>query len=159
MTVTSSGSTVTLFRDVGTITMTLNHIERIEVDGKGGVDIIDGSGQTRSSVDLFLDGGAGNDRMKGGAGDDELTGGAGNDWLTGNGGGDLFSFGAVTGNGQRELDRIFDYDKGEGDALHVEAGVVAAVVNAQGLVLTLGGGDGDRVLLAGVQDIGDVLFV
>ena len=76
-----------------------------------------------------------------------------------NDGGDLFSFGAVTGNGQRDLDRILDYDKGEGDALHVDAGVVAAVINAQGLVLTLGGGDGDRVLLAGVQDVGDVLFV
>lgn len=158
MSVASNGSTVTLLRDVGNITMTLTQVERVEVEGKGGVDIIDGSGQTRSSVDLFLDGGAGNDRVKGGAGDDELAGGAGNDWLTGNDGGDLFAFGSETANGTRELDRITDYDKAEGDVLDIAAGVVAAVVNGQGLVLTLGGGDHDRVLLSGVQDIGDVIF-
>ena len=159
MTVNTAGSTTFLFRDLGNITMTLANIDVIEIEGKGGKDIINGNAQTSGSVDLSIDGGAGNDTMSGGAGDDVVRGRAGNDRFIGNDGGDRFAFGSEGRDGVTDLDRIVDYNEAEGDVVDITGALVSAVVTANGLVLTLGGIDADRVLLSGIQDVSDVTFV
>jgi Ca2+-binding RTX toxin-like protein len=159
MTVSSSGHVVTLFRDVGNVTMTLKHIERIDIDGGAGNDRIYGSHQALSSVDLLVNGDDGHDRIEGGAGDDRLGGDAGNDRLTGNEGADRFVFGAENANGTREHDRIHDYDQDEGDVVDIAGSVLSAVVSGNSLIVTLSGGDADRILLTGVHDVSDVTFI
>ncbi|HMO35170.1 MAG TPA: DUF4397 domain-containing protein [Gemmatales bacterium] len=59
----------------------------ITVNGLGGNDIIDG--RRVNTVDLILNGGAGNDKIWGGRGNDILDGGAGNDKLFGGDGDDI----------------------------------------------------------------------
>ncbi len=70
-------------RNVASITIDTTNVERVEVDGLGGNDPIDGSGQTNIAVALEITGGDGNDTLTGGAGNDTLIGGAGNDSRTG----------------------------------------------------------------------------
>ncbi|MEO1136574.1 MAG: LamG-like jellyroll fold domain-containing protein, partial [Pseudomonadota bacterium] len=74
------------------IDMAASNVER--VDGKGGNDVIDGSGATERVVQIgrggddTLTGGAGNDVQRGGAGDDIIMGGAGRDNIRGDAGAD-----------------------------------------------------------------------
>ena len=131
------------FRDVGSITVDTTNVERVEVDGLGGNDSIDGSAQTNNAVALAI------------------TGGAGNDALTGGAGGDAFVFGSETTNGVIENDLIIDYSEAEGDVIDLSA--VGAVVSSQvvgtDLQLTLAGGDNDIVVIRGVTNINDVTFI
>ena len=117
------------FRNVGNITVDTTNVERVEVDGLGGNDSIDGSAQTNTAVALEITGGAGNDTLTGGAGNDTLIGGAGNDSLTGSAGADAFVFGAETANGVTETDLIVGYSEAEGDVIDLRT--VGAVVDSQ----------------------------
>jgi Ca2+-binding RTX toxin-like protein len=74
-----------------------DHAARLLVFGQDGDDDIQVAGSMNLSA--WLDGGAGNDRLKGGAGHDVLLGGDGDDLLVGGSGRDLL----VGGNG---ADRI-----------------------------------------------------
>ena len=66
-TVSDSANGVQLLRDVGNIQMDLENVERVEVNGLGDNDVIDGSGVTKP-VELSADGGDGNDVITGGCG-------------------------------------------------------------------------------------------
>ena len=81
-TVSDSANGVQLLRDVGNIQMDLENVERVEVNGLGDDDLIDGSGVTKP-VELSADGGDGDDLITGGAGKDFLSGGTGSDILDG----------------------------------------------------------------------------
>jgi Ca2+-binding RTX toxin-like protein len=91
-TISDSTEGVQLFRDVGNIQMDLENVERVEVNGLGDDDVIDGSGLTKP-VELSADGGDGADLVTGGWGDDVLAGGAGTDTLDGGQGNDLLTGG------------------------------------------------------------------
>jgi Ca2+-binding RTX toxin-like protein len=93
------------FRDVGDITVDTTSVERVEVNARGGDDLIDGREQTRSSVSLFIQGGTGDDRLFGGRGNDVMTGGSGED---------RFGF-----TGRNGADRIEDFRNGI-DKIHIE---------------------------------------
>ena len=163
-----AAGTSQLTRDLGNIVMSLKDVEKIEVDGLGGDDRIDGSGVGRDGgLRLVIDGGDGNDliraggggdRVRGGDGDDGLDGGAGNDRIDGGDGADLFVFGADADDGHRDFDTVLDFDRDEGDQLQITAAVLSAEVTDRGVVLTLED-DGDRILLSGVRDITDLVFV
>jgi Ca2+-binding RTX toxin-like protein len=92
-TVSDSANGVQLLRDVGPIQMDLENVERVEVNGLGDDDVIDGSGVTKP-VELSADGGDGADQVTGGSGDDVLAGGNGTDVLDGREGNDLLIGGA-----------------------------------------------------------------
>jgi Ca2+-binding RTX toxin-like protein len=92
-TVSDSANGVQLLRDVGNIQMDLENVERVEVNGLGDNDVIDGSGMTKP-VELSADGGDGNDVITGGWGNDVLAGGTGTDVLDGRQGNDLLVGGA-----------------------------------------------------------------
>jgi Ca2+-binding RTX toxin-like protein len=63
--------------------------DRLVVNGLGGNDSINAAGLPASTVQLTVDGGAGNDRITGGDGNDLLIGGAGNDSIIGGRGSDM----------------------------------------------------------------------
>lgn len=75
-------------------------VKLVTADAGTGNDTIDGSGQIRSGVSLFLLGGDGDDTITGGAGADVLSGGAGNDTLRGGKGADAL----LGGDGDDTLD-------------------------------------------------------
>ena len=88
-----------------------------------GDDLIDLTSENFSlaSIDMTLNGEAGDDilwaaqgddTLNGGTGDDVLNGSSGNDTLTGSSGADIFEFTATSGN-----DTITDYNQGDGDVL------------------------------------------
>jgi Ca2+-binding RTX toxin-like protein len=151
---------VELFRDAGSIEMDLDNIERIELNGLDGDDDVDAAALTQD-VQLVIDAGGGGDSVFAGPADDEVRGGAGSDIMFGGPGGDTFAFGAETGDGITDFDTIGDYDEAEGDVIDLSesGGLVSSAPDVEGLSLTLGGGDGDQVFLAGVADIQDVNVV
>lgn len=129
------------FRDLGDITVDTRRVERVEVNALGGNDTIDGSAQTRSNVELEIDGGAGRDSLTGGAGDDSLTGEKGRD---------TFIFQPGTGD-----DRVLDFTDDNGaqdDRIDVSAydftnvGQINKGVSGNDVVLNLGGGDTVRLV-------------
>jgi len=65
--------------------------------GTAGVDVFD---ESDDSVNYYINGGGGDDRLVGGSGDDFLVGGSGNDRLTGNAGNDSF----IGGSGNDKID-------------------------------------------------------
>ncbi|MEM9275838.1 MAG: CRTAC homolog protein [Cyanobacteria bacterium P01_F01_bin.143] len=81
-------------------------IERVEVTGGGGANILFAG--TVTNFEVELNGGGGIDTIEGGAQDDEIIGGVGNDVLTGNGGSDRFVY-LATNNGS---DTITDFTIG-----------------------------------------------
>jgi Ca2+-binding RTX toxin-like protein len=131
------------FRDVGNITVDAFNVERVEANGLGGNDTIDGSAQTDAGVALVI---------SGGAGDDSLTGGAGPD---------TFVFGEETSNGAVETDLITNYSEVEGDVIDVSesGGVVSTEVVGGDLQVILGGGDEDILVLQGITNVTDVTFI
>jgi Ca2+-binding RTX toxin-like protein len=151
---------VELFRDAGSIEMDLDNIERIELNGLDGNDDVDAAELTQD-VRLFVDAGGGDDSVFAGPEDDEVRGGAGSDIMFGGAGGDTFAFGAETGDGTPDFDTIGDYDEAEGDVVDLSesGGLVSSATDAEGLSLTLGGGDNDQVFLAGVDSLDDVNVV
>jgi Ca2+-binding RTX toxin-like protein len=64
-------------------------VERLQLNGLGGNDVLSGEELPAGALTLVLDGGAGNDTVLGSAGGETLQGGAGDDALRGNGGADL----------------------------------------------------------------------
>jgi serralysin len=105
--------------------------------------------------DDTLVGGVGDDVVRGGQGNDSLVGDAGVDFLSGDRGDDTISggqgadtFNAFEGSG---LDRILDFNTGEGDRVMLAAGTTFTTAQSGAdTVVTIGAG-GDRIVLVGVQ--------
>ena len=101
-----------------------------------------------------LFGGDGDDRMHGGQENDVLDGGAGADFVTGDRGADTVHGGAgadtfhfFDGAG---IDRVMDFNYGEGDRVNVAPGSARTVYQgSEGVVIDLY--DGDQMLLVGVN--------
>ncbi|WP_374469642.1 hypothetical protein [Phenylobacterium sp.] len=117
--------------------------------GEDGADLVLGN-----LGDDTLSGGAGDDILRGGRDNDSLSGGDGNDWLSGDRGDDTLVGGAGadifhTFQGA-ELDRVLDFNAGEGDRVFVLPGTTYSVSQAGAdTVIDLGGGD--RMVLVGVS--------
>ncbi|HEX4797284.1 MAG TPA: calcium-binding protein, partial [Humisphaera sp.] len=92
--IAANGSRVTVFRDVGNITMDVNELENIVVNALGGDDTITAGNGLAALTSLTLDGGTGNDSITGGDGNDMLIGGDGNDLVVGGRGTDVALLGA-----------------------------------------------------------------
>jgi Ca2+-binding RTX toxin-like protein len=101
-----------------------------------------------------LDGGIGDDTIRGGQGDDVIFGGPGNDFLSGDRGNDTLTggpgadiFHSSQGAG---IDRVLDFNAGEGDHVMLDPGT-PYVVNQIGADTVVDMGNGDQVILVGVQ--------
>ena len=100
-----------------------------DLQGGNGADrIVGGNGNDFLKGNLgndTLDGGAGNDDVRGNDGKDVLSGGAGVDLLSGGTGADRFVFDEIdfsgTGRTGSSVDRIFDFNRGEGDKIDLSA--------------------------------------
>jgi Ca2+-binding RTX toxin-like protein len=151
---------VELFRSIGNILMDLTDIERIELNSLGGADRVDATSLSRTTS-LVIDTGAGDDVVTSGPADDTIAAGAGSDVVLGGGGADRFVFGTETADGVSDFDTIGDYKKADGDVVDLSAvgAPVDAAAQPGGLLLTLDGGDGDRLFLANVNDLADVTLV
>jgi Ca2+-binding RTX toxin-like protein len=89
--------------------------DRLEINTLDGRDAVDSSGLAAGAIQLFVDGGTGDDTIAGAQGIETLLGGDGNDSLDGNGGNDR----ALLGAG----DDTFVWDPGDGsDSIEGEAG-------------------------------------
>jgi len=96
--------------------------DRLDVNALAGSDSIDASGLAAGTIQLFLDGGAADDRLAGGQGNETLLGGDGNDSVDGNGGNDR----AALGSG----DDTFVWDPGDGsDTIEGDAGADTMLFN------------------------------
>jgi Ca2+-binding RTX toxin-like protein len=97
------------------------------------------------------EGGEGSDWVRGGQADDVVRGGGGNDLVSGDRGNDTVSGGAGADRflsfAEADLDRIIDFNRGEGDVLVLSPGVTYTVsqVGADVIIDMVGGG---RVVLA-----------
>lgn len=134
------------------------------LNGGAGADSLHGGDGTDSllggaGIDT-LRGGTANDILKGEGDADVIDGGLGSDTLTGGGGGDRFVF-ANAGTGGPETDIITDYSKAAGDVIDIIGpfGVLSTAVVAGNLVITLAGGDADKIRVEGVTSLADVLIV
>lgn len=102
------------------------------VDGRGGNDILDGGeGNDR------LIGGKGNDILRGQGGNDTLIGGAGNDLLQGYEGSDTLTGGRGAdtfwwywNNNTGDSDVITDFNRAEGDKIHLPSSRVDIAIRA-----------------------------
>lgn len=101
------------------------------------------------------EGGAGNDIVRGGQQDDLLSGGAGDDYLSGDRGNDT-----VTGGGGADIfhshseagvDRITDFNRGEGDQVQLLAGSTYTVAQVGADTVVTIGDSGAQLILAGVS--------
>lgn len=119
------------------------------IDGGAGLDFVQGNAGNDT-----LAGGDGADVVRGGRDDDVLSGGAGNDFLSGDRGNDTVTGGAgadifhtFAGAG---VDRITDFNRGEGDRVAVLSGTTYTVSQSGAdVVIDLGGGN--QMILVGVQ--------
>lgn len=101
-------------------------------------------------------GGEGKDRLYGGSGNDSLVGGGGKDMLVGGGGADRFLFNRLDGK-----DKIRDFNPGQ-DQLWLDPALwgggldAAEVLESYGRIrkhnLVLNFGDGDKLVLKGIDD-------
>src|SRR5262249_54951547 len=147
--VSANGSRIRFTRDIGTITMDLNDVERINVKALGGVDTltvndVSGTDLTEIDSDLAATGGAGD-----GAADSVIANGTRADdviQVSGDASGvSVFGLAAVVNITGAEA---------ANDRLTVQALAGDDVVEASGLAasalrLTEDGGDGDDVLIGG----------
>lgn len=118
--------------------------------GDAGHDIVHGSmGADR----LF--GGLGDDQLRGGQDNDSLTGEAGNDWLSGDRGADTISGGGGADTfhffAGASLDRVIDFNGAEGDRVIFENPSAARTVTQVGADTVIDLGNGDQMVLVGVQ--------
>jgi Ca2+-binding RTX toxin-like protein len=149
---------VQLFRDVGNILMDLADVERIELNGLGGNDLVDAASLTQD-VELIIDAGEGDDVVIAGSSSDNVRGGGGSDFMLGGTASDRFVFGIEASDGTIDLDTIGDYEIGSDVLDLAEAGGLAGSEQVTGgLLLTLAGADGDQVFLANVDAIDDVMI-
>lgn len=99
-------------------------------------------------------GGAGNDLVRGGQENDSLSGGDGADWLSGDRGDDTVSGGAgadiFNTFGDAGVDRVLDFNRAEGDRVHVEAGTTYTTAQVgDDVVISMSGGG--QMTLVGVK--------
>ncbi|WP_421935537.1 reprolysin-like metallopeptidase [Phenylobacterium sp.] len=120
------------------------------LDGGAGNDLVYGN---LGSDTCF--GGDGNDTVRGGQGEDQLQGGAGNDYLsgdrendtlTGGSGADIFHSHSEAG-----VDRITDFNRGEGDQIQLLAGSTYTVAQVGADTVISIGSNGAQLILAGVS--------
>jgi len=153
--IAASGGRVRFFRNIASVTMDLNHVERVEFRARGGADTIvvndlSGTGLTELNADLAVAAGGGDAQpdtviVNGTNGDDVIV-------VTGDGSG-------VTTTGLAARVNITGAEAAN-DRLTVNALAGDDVVEASGLAagliqLTASGGDGADVLIGG--DGNDVL--
>ena len=156
-----SSDRVELFRDAGSIEMDLTNIERIELNGLDGDDDVDAAALTQD-VELAIDAGGGDDFVFAGPAADTVRGGAGSDIMFGGAGGDTVRLRRRDGRRHHRLRHDRRLRPGRGGRGRSEAssgGLVSSAPDAEGLSLTLGGGDEDQVFLAGVDSLDDVTVV
>ena len=122
--------------------------DRLIVNGGAGNDVINAAGLAAGSVQLTIDGGAGNDTITGSQGDDILIGGDGNDTVIGGRGNDV----AFLGNGN---DR-FVWNPGDGsDVVEGQAGTDTLVFNGANVNENIDiSANGSRVRM--FRDVGNV---
>jgi Ca2+-binding RTX toxin-like protein len=117
--------------------------------GEGGDDLILGNLGWDS-----LSGGTGNDTVRGGQDNDVLEGGDGNDWLSGDRGLDVIYGGRGADTFHffpgADVDRIMDFNAGEGDHVQLQLGTVYTVEQVGPDVL-LRTGQFDQLVLVNVQ--------
>jgi Ca2+-binding RTX toxin-like protein len=156
--ISANGGRVRFTRDVATITMDLNDLERIDVNALGGVDRItvndlSGTGVTEINLDLGAppgsgagDGSADTVIVNGTSGDDviAISGSSDNAFVTG-----LAALVNITG-AESASDRLIV------SALAGDDVVEASALSASAILLTEDGGDNDDVLIGGAGD--DVLL-
>ena len=92
--------------------LTGTDVQQVVFNGEDGNDLLDAS---LSNIAILADGGAGNDYLTGGNANDILTGGVGNDNLTGNTGADTFVVGFDG------IDTITDFNFLEGDTIQLSS--------------------------------------
>lgn len=101
-------------------------IDRAQLVGGEGDNLVDAAGFSRGSVNLsggggddILLGGVAGDKIYGGLGDDLLRGGSGADMLWGGAGADVFEFTALSDSGVTPFtqDRIMDFSSVDGDRI------------------------------------------
>lgn len=111
-----------------------------------------------SDFAVELHGTAGNDRLVGTDADETLFAGAGRlDQIWGGAGADTFVFGDETANGQRETDRIADYQTGI-DRIDLGGAEIHQIrETAAGVTLWIGA-DLDQLVIAGVESFDDLSF-
>ena len=118
------------------------------VGGQGNDQLSGGDGNDVVYANLgddTLAGDAGNDWVRGGQGNDLLTGGAGDDWLSGDKGDDTISGGAGAdifhSFGDAGLDRVTDFNAGEGDRVQLDPGTTYSVAQVgSDTVISMTGG-------------------
>jgi serralysin len=120
-----------------------------QLSGEEGSDIVNGN-----LGNDICDGGTGADVIRGGQGDDLVLGGDGDDWLSGDRGSDTLTGGAGAdvfhSSGDAGLDRILDFNRGEGDRMLLDRGATYTLVQSGAdTVVSLAGGA--QVVLVGVQ--------
>lgn len=117
--------------------------------GESGFDIVYGN-----LGDDTADGGAGTDWVRGGQGNDVVRGGDGADWLWGDRGDDTITGGAGADDFHVQafsgLDLVTDFSLADGDRVFVDGGA-AYSVSLSGADTWIDLGNGDRMVLAGVQ--------
>ena len=120
--------------------------------GLGGDDLLIGKGG-----DDVLVGGAGNDVLVGGLGDDTLVFDGGRDKGFGGAGDDRFIFSATAAmDGDRNFVRILDFELGA-DRLDLDGTAIARVNQFENVTVVILEGDGDRIILNGVDDLATAL--
>ncbi|WP_309090934.1 family 16 glycosylhydrolase [Phenylobacterium sp.] len=134
--------------------------------GLGGDWVVGGQGQDQlfgeDGHDVVLgnlgedtvDGGLGNDWVRGGQGNDSIVAGWGDDWIAGDRGSDTISGGGGADVfhswGDAGLDRVIDFNRGEGDRVNLLPGTTYSVSQgAEGVVISMTGGA--QMVLVGVQ--------
>jgi Ca2+-binding RTX toxin-like protein len=122
--------------------------DQLIINNGAGADVIDAAGLAAGSVQLTIDGGAGNDTITGSAGDDNLIGGDGNDTVNGGRGNDV----AFLGNGND----TFIWNPGDGsDVVDGQAGVDTLVFNGSNAGENIDiSANGSRVRM--FRDVGNV---
>lgn len=149
---------------IGAEVDTLTDIERAELTGGDGSNVIDASAFTH---DVILAGQGGSDVLRGGGGNDTLIGGAGDDTLFGGPGNDTYSFNAdstlgadqifETANGGADLldfsqtDLAVSIDLGRGDPQTVNSNL-ALTLNLDNVIENVTGGRGNDTLLGNGLD-------
>jgi Ca2+-binding RTX toxin-like protein len=117
--------------------------------GEGGNDLMLGNLGWDS-----MSGGAGADTIRGGQENDVLEGGDGDDWLSGDRGFDVLYGGRGADTFHffpgAEVDRIHDFNAGEGDRVHLQLGTLYTVEQFGADVL-IRSGQFDQMVLVGVQ--------
>ena len=94
--VTGSGGSVSVAGLPALVTISGSEAgsDQLVINTLGGDDVITAAGLPAATVQLTIDGGAGNDTITGGDGNDMLIGGDGNDFITGGRGNDTAQLGA-----------------------------------------------------------------